>query len=59
MISDAPEHGAFVVRGALKVRGQARSSGGVLGAPVGDETLFGEVTAQKFSGGEVSWNRAT
>lgn len=55
-----PEHGAFVVRGALNAAwDKLGSSGGVLGAPVGDETYDGEVTAQKFSGGEVSWNRAT
>jgi uncharacterized protein with LGFP repeats len=35
------------------------SSGGVLGAPVNDETYDGEVTSQKFSGGQVSWNRQT
>lgn len=55
-----PEHGAFVVRSALNAAwDKLGSSGGVLGAPVGDETYDGEVTAQKFSGGEVSWNRAT
>lgn len=60
MIFWTPEHGAFVVRGALNAAwDKLGSSGGVLGAPVGDETYDGEVTAQKFSGGEVSWNRAT
>ncbi|OSC42219.1 LGFP repeat-containing protein [Mycobacterium decipiens] len=55
-----PEHGAFVVRGALNAAwDKLGSSGGVLGAPVGDETYDGEVTSQKFTGGEVSWNRAT
>jgi uncharacterized protein with LGFP repeats len=52
------EHGAFVVRGALNAAwDKLGSSGGVLGAPVGDESYAGEVTSQKFSGGEISWNR--
>jgi uncharacterized protein with LGFP repeats len=53
-----PDHGAFVVRGALNAAwDRLGSSGGVLGAPVGDETYDGEVTAQKFTGGAISWNR--
>lgn len=55
-----PDHGAFVVRGALNAAwDKLGSSGGVLGAPTGDETYDGEVASQKFSGGEVSWNRKT
>lgn len=55
-----PDHGAFVVRGALNAAwDKLGSSGGVLGAPIGDETYDGEVASQKFSGGEVSWNRKT
>ena len=55
-----PDHGAFVVRGAMNAAwDKLGSSGGVLGAPVGDETYDGEVTSQKFSGGEISWNRKT
>ncbi|MEE6176311.1 LGFP repeat-containing protein [Mycobacterium sp. 050134] len=54
------DHGAFVVRGAMNAAwDKLGSSGGVLGAPVGDETYGGEVTSQKFSGGQVSWNRQT
>jgi uncharacterized protein with LGFP repeats len=54
------DHGAFVVRGALNAAwDKLGSSGGVLGAPTGDETYDGEVTSQKFSGGEISWNRKT
>jgi uncharacterized protein with LGFP repeats len=54
------DHGAFVVRGALNAAwDKLGSSGGVLGAPIGDETYDGEVTSQKFSGGEISWNRKT
>lgn len=55
-----PDHGAFVVRGALNAAwDKLGSSGGVLGAPISDETYEGEVTSQKFTGGEVSWNRKT
>src|SRR6516165_712558 len=55
-----PDHGAFVVRGALNAAwDKLGSSGGVLGAPIGDETYEGEVISQKFSGGEISWNRKT
>lgn len=55
-----PEHGAFVVRGAINSAwDKLGSSGGVLGVPVGDETYSGEVSSQKFSGGQVSWNRET
>ncbi|ORV91262.1 hypothetical protein AWC11_11710 [Mycobacterium interjectum] len=55
-----PDHGAFVVRGAMNAAwDKLGSSGGVLGAPAGDETYNGEVTSQKFSGGEISWNRKT
>nr|WP_156688971.1 hypothetical protein [Mycobacterium sp. Marseille-P9652] len=54
------EHGAFVVRGAMNAAwDKLGSSGGVMGAPVGDETYDGEVTSQKFTGGQVSWNRQT
>ncbi len=55
-----PEHGAFVVRGAINAAwDKLGSSDGVLGVPVGDETYDGEVASQKFSGGQVSWNRDT
>ena len=55
-----PDHGAFVVRGAINAAwDKLGSSGGVLGVPVGDETYDGEVSSQKFSGGQVSWNRQT
>ncbi len=55
-----PDHGAFVVRGALNAAwDRLGSSGGVLGAPVSDETFDGEVISQKFAGGAVSWNKRT
>src|SRR5882757_5657224 len=55
-----PDHGAFVVRGALNAAwDKLGSSGGVLGAPAGDETYNGEVSSQKFGAGQISWNRKT
>ena len=55
-----PDHGAFVVRGALNdAWDRLGSSGGVLGAPVADETYDDEVISQKFSGGQISWNSKT
>ncbi len=55
-----PDHGAFVVRGAINAAwDKLGSSGGVLGVPVGDETYDGEVATQAFSNGRVSWNRLT
>ena len=55
-----PDHGAFVVRGAMNAAwDKLGSSGGVLGAPIKDETFDGDVSSQKFTGGEISWNRKT
>jgi uncharacterized protein with LGFP repeats len=55
-----PDHGAFVVRGAMNAAwDKLGSSGGALGVPVADQTDDGEVTSQAFSGGKVSWNRLT
>lgn len=55
-----PDHGPYVVRGAINSAwDKLGSSGGVLGVPVADETYNGEVSSQKFSGGQVSWNRQT
>lgn len=55
-----PDHGAFVVRGAINAAwDKLGSSGGALGVPVSDETYDGEVVVQAFSAGQVSWNRLT
>jgi uncharacterized protein with LGFP repeats len=55
-----PDHGAFVVRGAINAAwDKLGSSGGALGVPVSDETYDGEVATQAFSTGRVSWNRLT
>ncbi|MGH3564360.1 MAG: LGFP repeat-containing protein [Mycobacterium sp.] len=55
-----PKNGAFVVRGAMKAAwDKLDGASGKLGAPVGDETVEGDVVSQKFTGGKVSWNRVT
>lgn len=56
----SPDNGAFVVRGAMKVAwDKLDGASGALGAPVGDQTVDGDVVSQKFTGGLVSWNQAT
>ncbi len=35
-----------------------RGPNGRLGAPVGDQTVDGDVVSQKFTGGMISWNCA-
>lgn len=56
----SPDNGAFVVRGALKAAwDKLDGATGKLGAPVGDQSLEGDVTSQKFTGGTISWNQAT
>lgn len=55
-----PDHGAFVVRGPMNAAwDKLGSSGGVLGVPVADETYDDALVTQKFSGGQVSWDRMT
>lgn len=55
-----PDHGAFVVRGAMKVAwDKLKGPTGKLGAPVGDQSAEGDVVSQKFTGGKISFNRAT
>ena len=52
-----PEHGAYVVRGAINAGwDKLGSSMGPLGVPVGDESYSGNVITQKFSGGQLSWD---
>jgi uncharacterized protein with LGFP repeats len=54
-----PDHGAFVVRGAMKAAwDKLRGPSGKLGAPVGDQAVDGDTVSQKFTGGRISWNRA-
>lgn len=55
-----PDHGAFVVRGAINAAwDKLGGSAGVLGVPVGEEAYDGELVTQTFSGGQISWNRST
>ena len=53
-----PDHGAVVVRGAMKAAwDKLKGPTGKLGAPVGDQAVDGDVISQKFTGGKISWNR--
>ncbi len=55
-----PDIGAHVVRGALNAAwDKLGGSAGPLGVPAEDEVYNGDVVSQKFTGGEVSWNRST
>lgn len=53
-----PDTGAHVVRGAINAAwDKLGGSAGPLGVPTEDEVYKGDVVSQKFSGGELSWNR--
>jgi uncharacterized protein with LGFP repeats len=53
-----PEHGAFVVRGAIRAAwGKLLGATGQLGAPLGDQTVAKDDVTQKFTGGQITWNR--
>ncbi len=55
-----PDTGAWSVRGALNAAwDQLGGSAGTLGVPIEDERYDGDVVSQKFTGGQLSWNRAT
>jgi uncharacterized protein with LGFP repeats len=55
-----PDSGAIVVRGAINAAwAKLGGAAGTLGVPEGEQSVKGDVVTQKFSGGEVSWNRAT
>jgi uncharacterized protein with LGFP repeats len=52
------DHGAFVVRGAVKAAwDKLLGATGKLGAPLGDQTVDKDVVTQKFTGGQISWNK--
>lgn len=54
-----PDHGAFVVRGAMNTAwDKLGGAAGDLGAPVADQTVDGNVVSQKFSAGQIAWDRA-
>lgn len=53
-----PATGARVVRGAINAAwDRLGGSAGVLGVPAEDEVYRGDVVSQKFTGGELTWNR--
>ena len=55
-----PDTGARVVRGPINAAwDKLGGSAGVLGVPTEDEIYRGDVVSQKFTGGELSWNRKT
>ena len=55
-----PDTGARVVRGPINAAwDKLGGSAGQLGVPADDETYRGNVVSQKFTGGEVSYDRKT
>jgi uncharacterized protein with LGFP repeats len=55
-----PDYGAFIVRGAMNAAWQKLGgAAGPLGPPVADQTEKGNVVTQRFSGGEISWDKKT
>jgi uncharacterized protein with LGFP repeats len=55
-----PDTGAWAVRGAINAAwDKLGGSSGPLGVPTEDERYDGDLVRQKFTGGEVSWNRAS
>ncbi|BBY66310.1 hypothetical protein MHEL_45530 [Mycolicibacterium helvum] len=54
-----PDNGAIVVRGAINAAwSKLGGAGGKLGVPTGEQSANGDTVTQKFSGGEISWNKA-
>jgi uncharacterized protein with LGFP repeats len=52
------DHGAFVVRGAIKAAwDKLLGATGKLGAPLSDQTIAKEVVTQRFTGGQIAWNK--
>ena len=55
-----PDTGAHVVRGAINAAwDKLGGSAGVLGVPTEDEVFNGDLVSQKFTGGELTWNRSS
>lgn len=55
-----PDNGAIVVRGAINAAwDKLGGATGKLGVPTGDQSVNGDTATQKFSGGEISWNKAS
>ncbi len=52
------DHGAYVVRGAIKAAwDKLLGATGKLGAPLGDQAIAKDVVTQKFTGGQIAWNK--
>lgn len=55
-----PDYGAFIVRGAMSAAwDKLGGAAGSLGPPVADQTEDGNVISQRFTGGEISWDKQT
>jgi uncharacterized protein with LGFP repeats len=55
-----PDYGAFIVRGAMNAAWDKLGGAvGSLGPPVGDQTEDGNVISQRFTGGEISWDKGS
>nr|WP_083410770.1 LGFP repeat-containing protein [Mycolicibacterium rutilum] len=55
-----PDYGAVLVRGPMRAAwDKLDGAEGTLGAPMADQTESDGVLTQRFSGGVVSWDRAT
>ncbi|OBA94299.1 hypothetical protein A5662_19565 [Mycobacteriaceae bacterium 1482268.1] len=53
-----PDYGAFIVRGAMNAAwDKLGGATGPLGPPVADQTVDGNVVSQRFTGGEISWDK--
>jgi uncharacterized protein with LGFP repeats len=54
-----PDYGAVIVRGAMNAAwAKLGGATGPLGAPIADQTQSGTVITQRFTGGEISWDKA-
>lgn len=54
-----PDNGAIVVRGAINAAwSKLGGATGKLGVPTTEQSVDGDTVTQKFSGGEISWNKA-
>src|SRR6185312_4110881 len=55
-----PDTGAHVVRGAINAAwDKLGGSAGPVGVPTEDEVFRGDLVSQKFTGGELTWNRSS
>ncbi|MFM9034641.1 MAG: LGFP repeat-containing protein [Mycobacterium sp.] len=55
-----PDTGAIVVRGPINAAwAKLGGATGTLGVPTGEQTAKGDTVSQDFTGGEITWNKAT